>query len=408
MSDPADYHEMSLEELKPELEDSSLLELYTGDDEGTEIPYRDGAVDPDKYLQRVVEIQFDERYGAPFWREMYEEELDFDPREEIESFEELDKLPEAEEDELRQRPVEDFMPRLFHREDDPGDARYDKLTPDPQYFDMSKSSGTTGKKKEMPWRKTVTDEVVSWYNYVLDMNDTGDGDWLSVGPYGLWEKHHDRFTEERGAINHYTGIESKGLKDELRALGAVSDNPLSVLRPRTAFYAAKGLARMKPTLTSVEEDLRSEPVANISTAPPLVEKMYGMLQEDATVSSPEDIDTILLGGTAVDKGAVESLDEMYEDADIAAMYATSFTGPAFAADADEELAYAPLEPFMRFDVVDDAGETVEYGERGQVVFHRVAEGFFWPNQQERESAVRERPGEVSGADRISAIRPFED
>jgi len=416
----------SMDELKQELREESLLELMPDAGSGVYLPYRGKTVDPDDYLQTVVDIHFDEVYGSPYWNEVHEELKeeygeDFDVRDAIETYDDLaDVLPEADEEDIKQRSVEEFMPRLFHREPDV-EARdadsYEELTPDPAYFDMSKSSGTTGRKKIMPWREAVSSEIADWYNYNLDIRDTGDGNWLVCGPYGLYEKHMEETISDRGGIPYFTGIETRRFKTQMKRLGGLMEEPLETLKnvrelPSTLASAVKGMVRMKPTIDVLEEELRSEEIENIASAPKLVEMLHDEFDADGTESDPEDIDTILVSGAAVTEEAVEDLEELYENADVVPMYATSFTGPSFDVPEAEDIEYHPLEPFVSFEVRGegdglDERESVPYGERGQVMFHRVAEGFFWPNQTERESAERREGRSSFEADGIARIRPYE-
>ena len=393
-------------ELRDPLEDESLLAVMSGDEGDTYLPHRDAYIDSDAYLQAVVDIQFDERFGAPYWRELMEEELEFDPREEIKSYDDLEKLPEADEDAIKERPVDDFMPRLFYDDDEGG--TYDDLDIDPGMFDLSKSSGTTGKKKIMPWRTSVSDEIVQWYAHNLEERDTGDGNWLALGPYGLYEKHIEGMANEMGGKAYFSGIETRKLKKQAKHTGEFFENPLKGLR--NGWSAFKGFLRMSRSQQVLREDLQSEPVSNIASAPALVERLYDDLDSDDAVSDPEDIETILLSGMGVTEEAVDGLEEQYENADVVPMYATSFCGPAFDTTDVDDLAYRSLEPFMTFEVLEDGDalddrEQVEYGDRGQVMFHRVAEDFFWPNQTERETALRV---EGDQADYIASIVPDVD
>lgn len=387
-----------LEELGEQLYDRSLLELMPDSDDGVYVPHKDKHVDADRYLRTVIAIQFDEDHGSPYWREQAEE-LDIDPRETIEGFDDLDRLPEADEDDIREYEVRDLVPELFGDEDGI----------DPGYIDLSKSSGTTGQKKLMPWLRTTSADTADWYAHHIDEHTDTDGDWLVCGPYGLFEKHHEQFTDQQDAFAYFTGMESKGLKRELRALDAIQDSWFNAVDPRTAYQGARGMLRLSATQDALADDLQNQDVTGISTAPPIAEQVHGLLEDDSTASDPEDIEAVLLGGTAINEDSVDRIEQLYPEADVMTMYATSFTGPAFEQDSGS-LTYRPPEPFMTFDVREardgslDDRETVEYGERGQVVFHRISEGFFWPNQAERETAVRTQ---MDGGDGIADIRPMD-
>ena len=70
-----------------------------------------------------------------------------------------------------------------------------------------------------------------------------------------------------------------------------------------------------------------------------------------------------------------------------------------------DLDYYPLGPRMIIQVVSTKDgikpdknrlfQYVEYGQRGQVVFHRLDESFFIPNMFERDEAIRIAPTEYA-------------
>lgn len=354
---------------------------------GMPLPHHDLEIDYDAYVAEVAAIHFDEETGAPYWQEVHaglkeEHGADFDIRDEIHA-DGMDAvrryLPEADEAALRDRPFTDFLPAVY----------------DPDDVDISKSSGTTGPKKLMPWDATVSDAAVDWYTHNLDRHGTGDGDWLACGPYGLYEKHMEGTANNRGGHLYFSGIETRELKKQFS-----SRNPLNILR---------GILRMSPTTTALKEDLASEPVENLASAPTVIEKLHGMLEDDDTKSSPADIDTILISGMGIDGDTVDELEEMYENATVLPMYATSFTGPAFDTPYTEDIQYYPMAPVATLDVRDEDGGDVEYGERGRVAINRIGPAFFWPNQVERETAVRvAAPDEaLFDWDGIAAVRPLD-
>lgn len=395
----------SIEELGEDLYDRSLIKLMPEDEDGTYLPHQDRSVDADAYLRTVIDIQFDEEYGAPYWREVAED-LDFDPREEIHGFDDLRRLPEADETDIKERSVEDFIPELF----------YTDGTPDTELFDLSKSSGTTGRKKIMPWRKTLSDEAVEWYTYNLEERDHTGGDWLVAGPYGLYEKHIEGMANANDGFAHFTGLETRKLKEQLRDFGQLIDEPLGFMKdagtdlPTSLWSAAKGGLRGQRMLQVLEEDLLSEDISNLATHPTVAERLYDVLTQDETVSDPDDIQTLLVSGAAMDSDTLEDLGELYSNAEIIPMYATSFTGPAFDEPKSESIDYYSPAPFVTFDVLEPGAtyaerESAKEGQRGQVVINRVAEDFFWPNQTERETAERTESDDRSGTG-LTDIRPL--
>lgn len=420
-AEPGSYLEPEQSAERPTSVYETVLDRAEADD-GLYLPHHDMTIDPHTYLVQVVDIHFDPAFGTPYWREQHadlrdERGDDFDIREQvrIDGYDAIrEYLGAADEDALRERPMGDFLPALY--------------TPDD--IDISKSSGTTDQKKLMPWAKAVSDAAVDWYDWNLSRRDAGGGDWAVCGPYGLYEKHLEGVANKRDGFAYVTAIEMKYTKDQLAALGEVMETAagarqafsrdslreaptaayealkdVAALDWETVLSAVKGMVRMEPTLTALEEDLQTEPVQHIASAPGVVKRMHSMLEADNTVSSPEDIDTILISGMDVDEQTVDELESMYSSADVIPMYATSFTGPSFPEETRDEISYYPMSPVVDLTAVDEDGRPVEYGERGQVEINRVGPDFFWPNQRERETAVRERPSAPFDWDGISDVRP---
>lgn len=410
----------SLEELGTQLEGRSLLDYMVDHTEGdVSIPYKEDNLDEEAYVQAVMDIHFDETYGTPFWRKKMDE-LGFDPREEVESIEDLRKLGEADEEALRERPVQDFMPRLFARAERGSWDKYDEVEPDLSMYDLSKSSGSTGKKKIMPWREPLSDEAAEWYSHNFDVRDIDAGNWIVTGPSGLYEGQMVEAAKKRGQNAYFNGVETRRLKPQTKELGQLTNNPLgfakeALTNPGKVPAALQGLARMKYSLQAMEEDLESEEVEVLASVPAVTKRAHGMLESDSTVSNPGDIEAVIMSGMEVNEKILDEVSGMYENAEIVPMYATSFTGPNFDNPDTEDLEYQSLNPFISFGVIEQGGEPfqsreeVEYGERGQVVLNHLSEGFLWPNQTERETAERREPSDTLGTDGdgIADIRPLD-
>lgn len=363
--------------------------------EGMYLPHDGRTIDFDAYVSHVVDIHFDEEIGAPYWQEVHKELRneygdEFDIREKVaeEGYDAIGEyLPKANEGALKELSVEEFMPDIYG----PGGT------------DLSKSSGTTGAKKIMPWAKEVSDVAIDWYGWNLTQRGTGDGNWLECGPYGLYEKHLEGAANKQGGLAFFSGIETRKLKKQLKHL----EGPMSFLKGPLS--AIKAITRMGPTEQALQEDLEKEYVENIASAPQVVERLHPVLEEDRTASSPEDIETILISGTGVTDDTVDTLDDLYENADIVPMYAASFTGPAFNDPELDGIRYHPMAPIVQLDVVDsETGEEVAYGERGQVEINRIGPDFFWPNQRERETAVRKEPTEHFDWSGIADVQPLDN
>ncbi|MCJ7429378.1 MAG: hypothetical protein MUP66_03220, partial [Candidatus Nanohaloarchaeota archaeon QJJ-5] len=326
------------EKVIDDLYENSLLEICAEQSSGTYLPALEDDVDPGFYLRSVAALHFHEEYGSQYARDL-EDKLhadeglveqygeDFDVPAVLDGYDDLVDVfsPDMiDEDILYEQQATYFVPDVFL--DDRGRIE------DPKQFDLSESSGNTGPKKVSMWSKQVSDYVADWYEFNVRRGAEPEGDWLVNGPYGLFQKHHETFTGQLGGSMHFMGLETRGLKGELKDLGDVmqippdlSINPVQSVKKIGS--AVSGLMRMRPTMQTIEERLQKDPIENISGAYQTVDRVHDMLDDEGTVSSPDDINTILLSGIAFDEDIVEDIDQKYAEADIVPMYATSFTGP---------------------------------------------------------------------------------
>lgn len=340
--------------------------LPVTDGEGRRFPqYGPENVDLDEFISRNWS-----RHSAetPFWRDRaYDLGLDSS---DITSFDDIYAALEAsEESALNSHPFDYFI------RDDLSMADYD----------VGRSSGKTGPKKAIPWHTDVSDRTVDWYEFNIANHGVEDIEAAVIlGPYGIYERHTTGAVKQMGGTPLFQGMETQGFKNEI------------VAAMQGDVEAEEKLdARMAPTMEAVYNDLRTEPVDAIITAPVfakdsvgvLPDDIHGMLTDERTVSEPEDIELLLLSGTQIDGGTVEGIENAYENAVVLPMYASSWFGPAFPPSGyPEREDRAPeyyLPPEVPSRVVDsETGEEVGYGERGVLEITIANEGFFWPRQPE--------------------------
>ena len=147
--------------------------------------------------------------------------------------------------------------------------------------------------------------------------------------------------------------------------------------------------------------LQAQNVANMHTTPPLL---------DAIARNDTDVDLInqkirwlLLSGAHVDSDTLDVLRDIFPETTITMAFGSTMilsqASTRVLVETDcPSLAFDPRTPYVVFWVVDpDTGETVPYGERGQVVMNHISKGMFIPNNVERDSAIR--LARARGADR---------
>jgi len=409
MSSKRNNDQLSLEYLKDNLTENSLIDLFPeSKTEGIKLPHKNKKINPDKYLQKVIEIHFDDTYGSPYWLEQ-KETLGFDPIQEIKNFDDLlNKFPVSDEEALKERPIEDFIPKLFKKKFKINNQTKEIINP--EIFNIAKSSGTTGKKKKMPWSNNITEEIKEWYDYNLDLYNQAGGNWLVCGPYGQYEKDLINAGNVRGGFVFFNGIETKDIKNKSIQLNKIAQNPLKILDSSLLEQALLGAAHMKPTIESIKDDINSQRFNNLASSPFFVASIHELLLRENSQVKPEDIHTILISGASITKETINKLKRLYINAKVIPMYASSIIGPAFDHPETEDIVYYPPKPLVKFNVIKNDGtnklEEVDYNERGRVVLQRISECFFWPNQTERETGIRKEPKDPFAAEGLSKVRPL--
>ena len=152
------------------------------------------APEPGAYLRAALNWHFGADTGSPFWLRIAET-LDFDPRVEVRSYDDLARFP-AVVDQLRDAAVEDLIPR-----------GYGCPAPVPKVFE---SGGTTGAPKRTAQLPDWVEQVTRWQ--VEDFSAGGfvaDAGLLALvpgGPHGVG--HFDRAVAERlGAPCHTVDLD---------------------------------------------------------------------------------------------------------------------------------------------------------------------------------------------------------
>ena len=185
----------------------------------------------DAHVRDIVRWHFDPATGCPFWLD-YAQKLDFDPREKIQSYEDLAMLGHFEDEWLRGGPVRQWVPKAY--------------ADDPVY--VFETGGSTGLPK---YRINVNDFKIDYDQYSRTLSDEGfprGADWLMLGPSGprrlrLAVEH---LAQQRGGICFMVDLDPRWVNclirdGKMRELEAYKCEFTSAAQPCTAKYChAKG------------------------------------------------------------------------------------------------------------------------------------------------------------------------
>ena len=329
----------------------------------------------DKWIRHVLSIHFDPKSGSQYWLQR-EKVLGIDARKDITSLKDLHKLGPMEEEDLRRYPIEYFIPkmRLENKEE----------------FILGETAGTTGLPKVTAYLKgEFYIAFVEWFRYIAAKRGFPHGvNWLWVGPGG---PH---------IIGKTVGLVARSMR---------SRDPFSIdMDPRWVKKLVPDTLGYKRYISHIIEQaldvLRRQHIEVIYSTPPLLIK----LAEEMNVDQRMQIKGVHYGGVALDKEYLKKFKkELFPNAVHIAGYGNTLFGLCLEVEASPhyDLDYYPLGPRMIIQVVSTKDgikpdknrifQYVEYGQRGQVVFHRLDESFFIPNMFERDEAIRIAPTEYA-------------
>lgn len=325
----------------------------------------------DKWLRYILSIHFDPVLGTPYWLEK-EKQLGIDVVREITSFNELHLLGPMAEEDLRRYPVEHFIPKIYHG--NKGDLI------------LGETAGTTGLPKVTAYlRDEFFTAFVEWFVYVAAYRGFPIGvNWLWAGPGGP----------------HIIG---KAVGHVVKRMGGM--DPFSIdLDPRWIKKLVPNSLGFNRYLNHVIEQaldiLKRQRVEVIYSTPPLLER----LASEMGAEQRKTIRGIHYGGVAVGKERLNRLrNESFPNAVHIAGYGNTLFGLCMEImeSAGGDLDYYPPGPRMVVQVISKKDgiqpdknrltQIVDYGEEGQVLFHRLDESFFIPNMFERDEAIRIEP-----------------
>ena len=336
----------------------------------------------DAWVREVVAWHFDPATGCPFWLQ-WAEKAGWDPRGEVQGFDDLKKFGHFEDEWLRGGPVRRWVPKVYSDR--------------PIY--VFETGGTTG----IPKSRIAIDDFRTDYELFSDTLPEEcfpkGSNWLMLGPSGprrlrLAVEHLAHY---RGGICFCVDLDprwvikliKKGWMDHLKAYQAhVIDQALTVL--------------------SAGHDIRC-----LFSTPKLIEALANRLEEEGSSIKEAGITGIFAGGTEFTPqwnrfANEELLDGVY----MTPTYGNTLMGlaaspPSGAAEGYKITYYAP-QPRAVLQVVDpdDTDRVVEYGGTGRVMLTTLTKEFFVPRFLERDEGEREPPCDLYPWDGVSGVRPF--
>jgi len=331
----------------------------------------------DAWVREIVAWHFDPATGCPFWLERAKH-LDFDPRRDVHTYDDLARFGFFQDEVLRGGPVRRWVPR--------------GLADKPVY--VFETGGSTGVPKS---RINVEDFRIDYELFSDTLPDEffpPGSDWLSLGPTG---PRRLRLAVEHLA-HHRGGICFAVDLDPRWVIKLIKMGQGKMAESYKQHVVEQGL-----TLLRAHENIRC-----LFTTPKLLEALC------------EKVSLKKIGITGVFCGGTEmttqfhrfAVEELLEGAYFAPTYGNTLMGlavhkPRQPGD-DYAVIYYPPMPRAMIEVVDpdNPERIVEYGETGRVRLTTLTREFFMPHFLERDEAEREPPCEQYPWDGVRNVRPF--
>lgn len=331
----------------------------------------------DRWTREIVQWHFDPATGAPFWLE-YASRLDWDPRLEVRTYDDLAKFGAFQDDWLRGGPVRRWVPKAYVG----------------RPVSLFETGGSTGVPKS---RISVEDFRTDYEQFSETLPDwafPAGGDWLAIGPTGprrlrLAVEH---LAQHRGGICFMVDLDPRWVIKLIK---------------RRAFDEAERYKQhvidQALTLLRAHDTIRC-----LFTTPKLLEALC------------EKVSLRKIGITGVFCGGTEmtpqfhrfAVEELLEGVYFAPTYGNTLMGLAVHKPVVPEDNYAviyyPPSPRAMMEVVDPdrPDRVVAYGETGRVRLTTLTKEFFMPRLLERDEAEREPPCERYPWDGVRNVRPF--
>ena len=331
----------------------------------------------DAWVREVVAWHFDPETGCPFWLD-YAKDLSWDPRREIQTYDDLSRFGFFQDEWLRGGPVRRWVPKGYADR--------------PVY--TFETGGSTGVPKS---RINIDDFRIDYEAFSDTLPEEffpRGADWLSLGPTGprrlrLAVEH---LAQYRGGICFMVDLDPRWVI-KLIKMG----------QPKMAEQYKQHVVEQGLTLLKAHDNIRC-----LFTTPKLLEALC------------EKVSLKKMGITGVFCGGTEmtpqfhrfAVEELLEGAYFAPTYGNTLMGLAVhkprLAEDNYAIIYYPPVPRAVVEVVDpdEPDRVVEYGETGRVRLTTLTKEFFMPRFLERDEAEREPPCDLYPWDGVRNVRPF--
>ena len=330
----------------------------------------------DGYLKNILNLHFDKESGTPYWVKRASER-NIDVTKEIHTLEDFkrifafknrDEMIKYEED-LRKRPLEDFIPK--------------KVRGDMPWIWAAETGGTTGAAKRGTWGSRYWENILKFSNEMLDLNNVPRNEnWLFIGPTGP----------------HTTGRLVISIAENRGGMIFCIDMDPRIVRS----YLAEGNEKaVKNYIEHIWKQVR--PIIEHQNIGVLfcTASLLELLPQYLDSSHLQKIKAVVHAGLSMSGDTYRFLkQELFPEKPVVGIYGTSVSGISFQKpyeDDDYRIVYIPSQPFILLEAINEDGTIAGYGEEGDVRCFRFTEDSLIPGFIERDKGIRVKPfGKVAG------------
>jgi hypothetical protein len=347
-----------------------------------DVDTRPAAVALDAWVRELMQWHFDAATGCPFWLE-WAAKAGWDPRREVQSFDDLKKFGAFEDEWLRGGPVRRWVPKAYA--DRP--------------VSVFETGGTTGVPKS---RVNIDDFRIDyeWFSATLPDEAFPKGsNWLQVGPTGprrlrLAVEH---LAQYRGGICFMVDLDPRWV---IKLINKGWGEHLQAYKDHVIDQAV--------TILGAGHDIRC-----LFTTPKLLEALGLRLEKMGSSIRQAGITGIFSGGTEfTPQWNRFAQEELLDGAYMTPTYGNTLMGLAPSEPSgphnNYKITYHAPQPRAVAEVVDfdNPDRAVGYGQTGRVKLTTLTKEFFMPGFLERDEGEREPPCSAYPWDGVSGVRPY--
>jgi phenylacetate-coenzyme A ligase PaaK-like adenylate-forming protein len=337
----------------------------------------------DAHVREIVKWHFTPETGCPFWLN-FAAKLGWDPRREINSFEDLRKFPPFQDEWLRGGPVRRWLPK--------------GLEGKPLF--TFETGGTTGVPKSRLQIEDFRADYEMFSQTLPEEYFPRGANWLMLGPSGprrlrLAVEH---LCQYRGGVCFCVDLDPRWV------IKLIKWGETAMLERYKAHVIEQAV-----TLLGAGHEIRC-----MFTTPKLLEALAEELENSGSSIKAAGITGIFAGGTEFTpqytRFAMEEL--LGEGVYLTPTYGNTLMGLACSRPVTPEdgykIAYYAPQPRAVIEVVafEDPDLVVDYGETGRVRLTTLTRETFIPGFLERDEGEREPPYDKYPWDGVSGVRPF--